>query len=217
MVEVEVRVAEDGGPVRRRRRRRRTPPADEVAIDLVRVRALIAEGHTDPQIAAELRVAISDVVMARRRVVSDALLEVGPNRPVVEVYTEHRLRMMHVVGELGKLATSEKSERPHITLGALRAQAKIEDQLLERGQERGVLPRAARKSSSTVAGVIGIGSMSDPEMVNHLGNLNREGKRLQNEHEDVPFLDLKAPTIYPDVIEAEPIEDVPPKVQRRKA
>lgn len=210
-------MAEAGpGPVKRRRRRRRAPPADEVQIDLVRVRAFIAEGHTDPQIAAELRVAISDVVVARRRVVSDALLEVGPNRPVVEVYTEHRLRMMKVIEDLDTLATAEKVDKPHITLGALRAKAKIADQLLERGQELGVLPRAARKSSSTVAGVIGIGSMSDPEMVNHLGNLNREGKRLRDEHKDVPFLDLEEPTIYPDVIDAEPVEDAPKAVRRRK-
>jgi hypothetical protein len=187
-------------------------------VDLARVRAFIAEGYTDPQIAAELRIAIGDVVVARRKVVQDALLEVGPNRPVTEVYTEHRLRMMKVTRDLEALAVAEKADKPHITLGALRAKARIEDQLLERGQELGVLPRAARKSSSTVAGVVGvaIGSMSDPEMVSHLGDLNREGKRLRDEIEDVPFLDLEEPTIYPDVVEAEPVEDKPKAVRRRK-
>jgi len=187
------------------------------SVDLIRVRALVAQGCTDAQLAVELGVSRSAAVAARRALLSEALLEVGPNRPVTEVYTEHRLQMVKVQEDLDTLASACRDDKPHITLGALKAKAKIADQVLERGQELGVLPRAARKASSQVAVAVGIqvGNMTDPELVGHLGHLNREGDRLRSTYEDTPFLDMPPPEVYPtpDVVDAEP-ERV--RVRRRK-
>ena len=197
-------------------RRRQRTKAD--GIDLVRVRAFIAEGLTDAQIALEMRVAMTDVVTARRDIITQGLLEVGPLRPIGEVYTEHRLAMVHVQDQLDDLALDTWDEKPHISLGALKAKAKIADQILERGQELGVLPRAARKASTQMAVAVGvqIGGMTDPELVGHLGHLNREGDRLRNEYGDKSFLDLDPPEVYPipDVVDVEP---EPVRVKRRKA
>jgi len=203
-----------------RRRRVRKPTTEEIEdIDLSVVRSFIEEGLTDPQIAADLRVRISTVVLARREIIQAGLLEMGPNRPVGEVFTEHRFRMNKVMRDLDTLATACKGDKEHITLGALKAKAKIADDLLDRGQELGVLPRAARKSSGSVAvaATLTVGTMADPELVSHLGELNREGRRLRDEYEDVPFLDLGEPVVYPDVIDAEPEATAPPPVRRRKA
>lgn len=204
-----------------RRRRVRKQATEEIEdVDLSVVRSFIEEGLTDPQIAAELRIRISTVVLARREIIQAALLEIGPNRPVTEVFTEHRLRMNKVMKDLDALATACKAEKEHITLGALKAKAKIADDLLDRGQELGVLPRAARKSSGSSVNVavgVSVGTMADTELVNHLGGLNRDGKRLRDEYEDVPFMDLEEPVVYPDVIDVEPEPDAPKPVRRRKA
>lgn len=187
------------------------------------VRALIVNGYTDAQIASELRADLSDVVEARREVLNQTLLEIGPNRPITEVFAEHRLRMEGVVLNLEGLANECRDPavgKYHITLGALKAKAKILDDLLDRGQELGVLPRASRSTKVQVAGVLAVGAMTDPELVGHLGHLNREADRLRGQYDDVSFLDLPEPDVYPDldpvVVDVEPAAPAS-RVRRRKA
>ena len=193
--------------------------AEGWSVVLAEVRSYMVLGRTDHEIAAELNLSMADMASARREVLQQEMMVVGPQRPIGEVFTEYRLQMTEVANDLGRLAKSAKrAGKEHVTLGALKAKAGIIDKVIDRGQELGVLPRAARSSSSSVKMVaaVVVAGMGDQQLVNHPGHLNREGGRLRSTHGEGRLLDQPVPDMYsgPTVIDA-PVSE-PLRVTRRK-
>jgi hypothetical protein len=110
---------------------------------------------------------------------------------------------------------------------AIKARAKIIDMVVDRGQELGVLPRAAQQKNSNVnvSGGILVGAMSDTELLESVRDLTEQRKKLEREYEKVPFAARPMPDIYgetPLVLDGETGEEVElvpvaPKIIRRKA
>ena len=190
---------------------------DSVVLD---VRAQMAAGLTGSEICKELSLSPEEVREARKKVIAEELTVVGPHRPADEVFVEYRLQMNRIVKDLNDVSTKAKGkENFQAAFGALKAQATILDKVIDRGQEMGVIPRASKRSIVLMGGVF-IGSMTDPELLASMKELEGDGRRMRKEYGDTPLRALPDPDLYVGPIDVEfekQPEPEPVRVKRRKA
>lgn len=174
------------------------------------VRARIAAGMNDDDIRSELDLTHAELEDLKRVVIEEDLFQVRHRSPE-QVYVEYRTRMMRIAGDLLDVSVEARDARQfNAAMGALKAEATVIDKMIDRGQDLGVLPRAARQNTHTVTGGLVIGSMTDRELSDRLRDQAQERKRLKAEYGDAPFAELPEPSIYPDpdILDAPPPEPV---------
>lgn len=197
----------------------------------------MANGSSAGAIALEMGILESEVLEIQREIYRQEL-SVFKDRSADEMFVDYRLQMMKVVDDLddlyddmSKVQLLSASERS-TGLGALKAKAKIIDDITSRGQDMGVIPRVAKSSQVSVSGGIGVtlGLMSNPELEKTMVDVSKEGRRIRDQYGDADFLALPEPEIFfedgevPDaevevVVDGEPIRQrvMAPPPKRRKS
>ena len=188
-------------------------------LDIVRIKTLIVEGMNDQEVADEMQISLVEVD-ALKRVLYQQELVLFRHKPADEQYADYRLTQLSVIHDLDELhdtciAAQTATDRA-TALGALKAKAKIQDDILSRGQEMGVIPRAVKRQEEGGGGFAQLGLMSEAELTDTMRGLNRDGERLEEEYGDGGFLDEPEPEIYFSDREEEPDEEPVGEVVGRK-
>lgn len=129
-----------------KRRRGRKP--SEVRALKARLRTLLALGKTEVEIMDELEVPAHDLRWLRGQLVSDELAEVVNSSPA-EVWVGYRIRMEGVIADLDHIIRKSRSSTSggvlNAAVGATKAKAQVIDNIIDRGQELGVIHREPEK------------------------------------------------------------------------
>jgi hypothetical protein len=152
------------------------------------VRALIEGGYGDEGIMEQLELSDSELSEYKRKLFAQELLTVN-HRPPDEIFIEYRMRMEGVVMELDLITKGAKDTRQfQAAMGAQKAKAAIIDKVIDRGQEMGIIPRAAKRHE--VIGGIVVATLSDPELLAHIGQTVKATRLLLKEYGDTNFIDI---------------------------
>ena len=193
----------------------------------------ISAGKTDAEIAAEFDVEVDEAREARDRVLQAEArsLLVGVN----DMYASFRVRMEGILRRMDHIHRAAMNPparangtpgRPNlkVALDAATAMARVIDRTVERGQELGVLPKAAfqRNTKVTVSGGVMVGAMTTEELARGIQGFGQERTRLRAEYgAGSPFASMPVPDVYeadqsgPVVSDREP--SPAPRPARRKA
>jgi hypothetical protein len=196
---------------------------------------LLSSGSTDEEIAAELGLDVGVIAIGRAALIERERSLVA--RTPEEQYAEYRIRIEGVLRQMDRVARRAMNPTPSApaapggppgatpkvslkTAGDLLiAKAKIIDQVVARGQELGILPKAAQLKNVRVSGGIMFGAMGTPELVAEVQRLKKEQKEFDR-LDATPFAMLPMPDIYDNgsMVEDEsaPAPVAAPKVVRRK-
>lgn len=194
----------------------------------------ISAGKTDAEIAAEFDVDVEAARSARDRVLqaeARALLT-----GVQDQYASYRVRMEGILRRMDHVHRAALNPparangapgRPNlkIALDAATAMARVIDRTIERGQELGVLPKAAfqRNTKVTVSGGVMVGAMTAEELARGIQGFSQERTRLRTEYGSGSFASMPIPDVYeadqsgPVVSDREPAPAPAPRPARRKA
>jgi hypothetical protein len=177
---------------------------------------MMSLGWDDDTMCIEFGVSPAKLAQYKRSIISKEQATLS-HRPPAELYIEHRLMVMddiHALAEIGEKAASSKQFAA--ATNARRARAQLLDKLFDRGQEAGVIPRAAKRHE--VVGGILVAQLSERELLEHISATARETKALVARFGGKGFLDVELPeleTVYRD--DPEVIEVIALPVRRNKA
>ena len=161
------------------------------------VRSQIEEGRTDDEIADRFELTLDDVQDLRKQVYVEDVNSIR-HRPTEEIYVDYRLRQFKIARELGDLATEVRIDGDargmSAAVSALKAQASIYDKVIDRGQEMGVIPRAAQ-TKVVVNGVM-LGTQTDSELLEMMKQQASEAKRLAGIYGEASLTELPDEDIY---------------------
>lgn len=152
------------------------------------VRVLIEGGNTDEDIKEQLGLTDGDLADYKRKLFGQELLTIN-HRPPDEIFVEYRIRMDGVVKELDAITEGAKTAKQfQAAMGAQKAKAAIHDKVIDRGQEMGVIPRAAKRHE--IIGGIVVATLSDADLIAHIGETSKSTRKLLKEYGDVKFVDV---------------------------
>jgi len=203
----------------------------ETSVECVRectalVRMMMSLGWDDDTMCVEFGVSAAKLAQYKRVIISKEQATLS-HRPPEELYIEHRLMVMDDVHALGDIADkATKGKQFAAATNARRARAALLDSLFDRGQEVGVIPRAAKRHE--VIGGLLVAQLSERELLEHINDTARATKGLIRKYGGTSFRELPLPGLdelyrddpsTPEVIDVAAEEDAPttsaPK--RRKA
>lgn len=158
------------------------------------VRSYVAAGMDDFDICAELDIKPSDLKVYKQELYVEESVQVAERKPV-EVFIDYKLRMDHVCDGLDKVHKgATMANQFTAAMGALKAKASIIDKVIDRGQEMGVIARAAKKHQ--VVGGVAVASMSDEELLEKMRELSRTSAHLVDKYGDIDIIDVAVGDIY---------------------
>lgn len=216
--------------IREHRRAGRT----ETSVECVRectaiVRMMMSLGWDDDTMCMEFGVSAAKLAQYKRVIISREQATLS-HRPPEELYIEHRLMVMedvHALSDIRDKAT--KGKQFAAATNAARARSQLLDSLFDRGQEVGVIPRAAKRHE--VIGGLLVAQLTERELLAQVHETTKETARLVKLYggsAPTKFIDLPPPSmddVYradpttPAVIdiapdpdpEPEPVPEAPPK------
>jgi hypothetical protein len=161
---------------------------------LARVRAMTAAGASDFDICADLDVAPSELKGLKSEMLAqEALLIVG--RPVEDIFTEYKLRMDNVCHDLDAVKDGATASGQYTAaMGALKAKANIIDKVIDRGQDMGLIARAAQRHE--VAGGVAVAHLTDGELMLRLREINAQINTFESLYGEGDIQDVAVPDIY---------------------
>lgn len=169
---------------------------------------MIQEGQRDSDIADELDLSIEDFTQLKRRIYAEEIVSVS-DRPVEEIYIDYRLQMFGAANDLSDIShEARKARQFQAAMGAVKARAAIIDKVIERGQDMGVIPRAAKRHE--VVGGLLVASLTDKELVEQISATSKTARELMSRYGgDRNLKDLPPPDIYSgtQLIEDQETED----------
>jgi hypothetical protein len=186
-----------------------TPVAtlDESAIrrQIAILRTNLAAGKTDQEIVEAMDITAVELSNLKRRMYSQEVVNIA-DRPAEESFVDYRIQMYGVCSDLDAVSKEAmKVKQLNAASSALKAKAQIIDKVMERGQEMGVIPRAARKTE-LIGGVL-VAALTDHELLDRINELSKNSARLLKDYGDKPMTKTASPTMYsgPSVIDAEEV------------
>jgi hypothetical protein len=161
---------------------------------LALLRTGIAAAKNDPQLLELLDVSPSELAALKGKMYAQEAVNLI-DRPAEETFVTYRTQMYGVVEDLDAVAKEARGARQFTAAGAaLKAKAQIIDKVMERGQEIGVIPRAAKKTEM-VGGIL-VASLTDRELMEQIGEMNKRFNRLMVEYGDKPMSATTLPELY---------------------
>ena len=183
------------------------------------VRMMMALGWDDDTMCIEFGVTATKLAQYKRVIISKEQATLS-HRPPGELYVEHRLMVMDDVHALGDIASKAVLEKQFAAAtNARRARSQLLDKLLDRGQEMGVIPRAAKRHE--VVGGLLVAQLTERELLEQINKTAKDTRTLIAKYGGKPFTAMSEPTdLYredpePETIAVEP--STPPAPVRRKA
>lgn len=184
---------------------------------------LLSSHLSDEEVAEESGISVETIQIGRAALLERERARIG--RTVEDQYAEYRLTIQGILNEadgvIRRALNPAAGGRPALkTAGDLLvAKAKIVDQVVARGQELGILPKAVLNKNVKVSGNVLIGAMPDDEIFREIKRLRDDGERLLVDYGMTPFDRTDDPDIYSTgehVIDAEPVVTEKPKPPRKK-
>lgn len=211
----------------RREGRKETDPAC-VRECLATVRAMMSFGWDEDTMCVEFGVTAAKLAQYRRTILSKEQATLS-HRPAEELFIEYRLMAMEDVLELDDIARkAAKAKNWAAATTARRARSQIIDQIMNRGQDMGVIPRAAKRHE--VVGGLVLAQLSERELLHQIEAQAVETQALIRKFGGAKFTSMPARTdLYSDDIivlpEAKPspvavasdIDQIETDVKRTKA
>lgn len=184
---------------------------------LATVRLMLSLGWDDDTMCIEFGVTQAKLGEYKKTLMAKEQMRLS-HRPVEELFIEHRIMVMADVQALDIIADkAEKDGQFPSAVAARRARSQLLDRLFDRGQECGVIPRAAKKVEM-LGGMI-VAHMSNDELADYMAKMAKDMTTLQARYGTSSFKDMGPPTqLYKDdVIDAVETPEKQPAVVRKPA
>lgn len=195
-----------------KRRGFRSDSAEVINEILTNLRVHIGLGKDDGQILEDMDATPSELRNFKEMLFRNDSHKLN-GRPAEEVFLEYQWQMTAVVKELDVITDKAKKDNQfNPAVSAQKAKAKIIDDVMNRGQEMGVITRAAKRTE--VVGGILVGHLDAKELRDAITTAARGVSAMLSRYSDVPMSELSIADVYdvePVVIKAIPAEE-PAKV-----
>lgn len=117
-------------------------------------------------------------------------------RPTEHVYVQYVIDQCRNIADLTKLIGKFQTTSSHSAMvSAIRARSDIQDKVLERGQEFGIIAKEPEKSGALIAGIV-IADLSNPQLkqtvVRELANV----RKMMLDTGDIDFMDIEVGPIH---------------------
>lgn len=121
-------------------------------------------------------------------------------RPAEEVFLTYKWRMDAVIDQLQDITTKAKTARQfNAAMGAQKAIAQTLDDVMNRGQEMGVIARAAKKTE--VVGGLVVAHLSGKELLDAVRHATDTTRRLVDTYSPGSMAELEVGDVYEDALE----------------
>ena len=152
------------------------------------MRTLMEHNYTDEEVQEQLELTDEEITGLKRKLLNQELTKIS-HRPTDEIYVEHRIRMGGVIKQLETITKDAKSAKQYqAAMGAQKTIASILDNLIDRGQDMGVIPRAAKKHE--VIGGVMVSTLSNSELLDHIAEAVNVTRVLVKNYGDKRFIDI---------------------------
>jgi hypothetical protein len=154
----------------------------------------------------------------------DAKAEEVRSKPTEHVYVQYIIDQCKNIADLTKLVGEFRTTRQHSAMvSAIKARSDIQDKIIERGQQFGIIASAPERQGQLVAGIV-IAELTNMELKQTIMRELKETNRMMEQFGDRPFIDVEAgeihrgPALPPaELSELTPEESEPvPKPKRKK-
>ncbi len=161
---------------------------------LARVRSYVAAGESDHNICVELDVKPSELTTLKKRVFEQEATDVN-SRTTVDTFVEYKLKMDRICDDLDGIHEGAAGARQYTAaMGALKAKAQIIDKVIDRGQELGLINRAAKKHE--VLGGVAVAHLDDTQLLDKMKEIHRKTTSFITEYGEHSIGNLPVPPIY---------------------
>ena len=161
---------------------------------LARLRSYIAAGETDHNICVELDVRPSELKQLKKQLYEQESVELNA-RSTADTYIEYRLRMERICDDLDGVHNGATAARQFTAaMGALKAKAAIIDKVIDRGQDMGLVSRAAKKHE--VIGGVAVAHLSDSDLLDKMREIHTTTQTSIEQYGEVSITDIPIPDIY---------------------
>lgn len=158
----------------------------------------------------------------------DAKAEELRNRPTEHVYVQYVIDQCRNIVDLTKLIGEFKTTRQHSAMvSAIKARSDIQDKMIERGQEFGVIAKPTERNGPLVAGIV-IAELTNNELKQTIVRELKEVQRMMAQFGDANIIDVEVSelhrgpalpaadlaTLHPEQPDIEP--EPKPKAKRKK-
>lgn len=126
----------------------------------------------------------------------DAKAEEVRNRPTEHVYVQYIIDQCRNLGDLTKVISEFKTTRQHSAMvSAIKARSDIQDKIIERGQQFGIIAKAPEGGGQLVAGIV-IAELTNTELKQAIMRELKEAQRFMTEYGDTNFIDVKVSEVH---------------------
>ena len=186
-----------------RKRGREADDPEVVAEIMAVVQTHIGMGHNDLKIMEAL-----DCTPSELRNLKEKLLKTETqalhNRTAEETFLDYKWRMMAVVDSLETIsASASKARQFNAAMGAQKAKAQVIDTIMTRGQDMGLINRAAKRTE--VVGGMVVAHLDGAELLDAVKTAVASTTRMLADYSDISMDMVDSGDVYFDEVEPEPI------------
>ena len=161
---------------------------------LARLRSFIAAGETDHNICVELDVRPSELKQLKKQLFEQESVELNA-RSTADTFIEYRLRMERICDDLDGVHNGATAARQFTAaMGALKAKAAIIDKVIDRGQDMGLVSRAAKKHE--VIGGVAVAHLTDSDLLDKMREIHTTTQTYIEHYGEKSISDISIPDIY---------------------
>lgn len=126
----------------------------------------------------------------------DAKAEEVRNRPTEHVYVQYIIDQCKNIADLTKLIAEFKTTRQHSSMvSAIKARSDIQDKIIDRGQQFGVIASSPERPGQLVAGIV-IAELTNEELKKTILRELKQAQKMMDDFGDVNFIDVPVTEIH---------------------
>lgn len=126
----------------------------------------------------------------------DAKAEEVRNKPTEHVYVQYIIDQCKNLADLTKLVTEFRSTRQHSAMvSAIKARSDIQDKIINRGQEFGIIAKTPERTGQLVAGIV-IAELTNIELRQAIVRELKTANDMMSAHGETSFIDIEIGPVH---------------------
>jgi hypothetical protein len=126
----------------------------------------------------------------------DAKAEEVRSKPTEHVYVQYVIDQCKNIADLTKIIGEFRTTRQHSAMvSAIKARSDIQDKIIERGQQFGIIASSPERPGQLVAGIV-IAELTNQELKQTITRELKEANRMMEQYGDRPFIDVEVGEIH---------------------
>ena len=186
--------------------------AKETRLLKAKLRALLQQGKTEDECLAEMKIRRDHLRWLKNQLIADELQEVVNDSPE-EVWAKYRLLQQGCIADLDEIIAEAKTGKVPVNtaIGAVKAKAAIIENILEKGQDLGIIYKAAEQKQ--VQAAIAIAHVSTEDLKDLAIGKRKALALAKTKYLEANFTEIREtePIYQEDTKQEEPDAPVPPK------